>query len=78
MRRFELVFLVMASCTSDETSSSRPPTGSKQDDAATSSGGDSSTQAGDAASGSDAGGDANVKPLGPPRVYVGSGDGKIL
>ena len=74
MRRLELVFLVVASCTSDETTTStRPPTGTN-DDAATS-GGDSATPIRDAATATD--GDANAKPLGPPRVYVGSGDGKI-
>lgn len=74
MRRFELLFLVVASCgKDDETPLARPSSSGN----ASASGGDSSTPPADAAGATDSGSDANVKPLGPPRVYVGSGDGKI-
>jgi 6-phosphogluconolactonase len=76
MRRFELAFLIVASCSKDDDATlARPST--PGDASASTSGGESSTSKGDAASTTDSGMDANTKPLGLPRVYVGSGDGKI-
>jgi 6-phosphogluconolactonase len=77
MRRFELAFLVLASCKGDEATPARSP-GTDDVDGAIGGGNDSSVPSGDASTTTDgATTDANVKPLGPPRVYVGSGDGKI-
>ena len=75
MRRLELVLLALASCKGDEAATGGRPPSTDDRDAASSS--DSSTANGDGAPLTDGGADANVKPLGPPRVYVGSGDGKI-
>lgn len=76
MRRFELVFLLLASCRGDDATPTRTP-GTNDVDAATD-GRDSAAPIGDGSSTTDGTmPDANVKPLGPPRVYVGSGDGKI-
>lgn len=78
MRRFELLFFVVASCGKgeDATSTRTPGGGGGASTSSSSSGG---STASDASTGADSAtdGNVNVKPLGPPRVYVGSGDGKI-
>src|SRR5262245_36758645 len=79
MRRYELAFLIVASCNGDDASA--PPRGSSSGPGS----GDAASGGVDSSSGGvqDGGGDgsqnpdASVKPLGPPRVYTGSGDGKI-
>lgn len=67
MRHFELVFLVVTSCTSGETNgSTRPPSGSKEDAATAVV--DSSTPITDAATAT--AGDANVKPAYVALFYL--------
>jgi 6-phosphogluconolactonase len=72
MRRLELVLILLASCKGEETAMA-PTRGTGSESDASTSTTDSSTPIPDGSTTTD----ANVKPLGPPRVYVGSGDGKI-